>query len=61
MVVEMDDIGRKPSAMDHRLGHAHGQHRDLIKALKRRDRIAYAYHMNRHLQAGLLFIAPKAV
>lgn len=40
---------------------AYDEHRDIIEALIKRDRIAYAYHMNRHLQAGLQFIAPKAV
>lgn len=40
---------------------AYNDHRDIIGALEQRDRIAYAYHMNRHLQAGLHFIAPKAV
>ncbi len=40
---------------------AYRDHRDIIEALELRDRIAYAYHMNRHLQAGLQFIAPKAV
>jgi len=40
---------------------AYDEHRTIIEALEQRDRIAYAYHMNRHLQAGLQFIAPKAV
>ena len=40
---------------------AYHDHRAIIEALEQRDRIAYAYHMNRHLQAGLQFIAPKAV
>lgn len=40
---------------------AYDEHSDIIEALEQRDRIAYAYHMNRHLQAGLQFIAPKAV
>ncbi|MBB5574332.1 FadR/GntR family transcriptional regulator [Rhizobium paranaense] len=37
---------------------AHDEHCDIIAALKERDRIAYAYHMNRHLHAGLQFIQP---
>lgn len=40
---------------------AYEDHCDIIEALEQRDRIAYAYHMNRHLQAGLQYIAPKAV
>lgn len=40
---------------------AYHDHRAIIEALEQRDRIAYAYHMNRHLQAGLQFIEPKAV
>ncbi|NLR98458.1 FadR family transcriptional regulator [Rhizobium sp. P38BS-XIX] len=40
---------------------AYEDHRDIMEALEQRDRIAYAYHMNRHLQAGLQYIAPKAV
>ncbi|MFK0161518.1 hypothetical protein [Rhizobium sp. NPDC090279] len=44
---------------DHR--RAYNEHREIIKSLEQRGRIAYAYHMNRHLQAGLQFIAPKAV
>ncbi|MDE1995960.1 MAG: FadR family transcriptional regulator [Rhizobiaceae bacterium] len=32
------------------------EHCDIIAALKQRDRIAYSYHMNRHLHAGLQFI-----
>ncbi len=38
---------------------AYDDHRDIIAALKQRDRIAYAYHMNRHLHAGLQFIQPS--
>lgn len=34
---------------------------DIIDALIQRDRIVYAYCMNRHLQAGSPFVAPKAV
>ncbi|MBP1858666.1 FadR/GntR family transcriptional regulator [Rhizobium herbae] len=32
------------------------EHADIIQALRERDRIAFAYHMNRHLDAGLEFI-----
>ncbi|MBB3610035.1 FCD domain-containing protein [Rhizobium sp. BK602] len=39
---------------------AYDDHGDIIAALRQRDRIAYAYHMNRHLHAGLQFIqTPK--
>jgi GntR family transcriptional regulator, transcriptional repressor for pyruvate dehydrogenase complex len=31
------------------------EHEDVIRAIEARDRIAYAYHMNRHLRAGLRF------
>ncbi|MBN8993874.1 MAG: FadR family transcriptional regulator [Rhizobiales bacterium] len=31
------------------------EHRDIIAAIEARDRIAYAYHMSRHLKAGLRF------
>ncbi|WFU06198.1 FCD domain-containing protein (plasmid) [Rhizobium sp. CB3171] len=37
---------------------AYNEHCDIIVALQQRDRIAYAYHMNRHLHAGLQFIQP---
>jgi len=43
------------------IGGAHDEQRDTIEVLEQHDRIAYVYHMNRHLQAGLQFIAPKAV
>ena len=36
------------------------EHADIIQAIRDRDRIAYTYHMNRHLHAGLEFIVtPK--
>ena len=39
---------------------AFNEHADIIQAIRQRDRLAYAYHMNRHLHAGLEFIAtPK--
>jgi DNA-binding FadR family transcriptional regulator len=31
------------------------EHRDIIAAIEARDRIAYAFHMSRHLRAGLRF------
>jgi DNA-binding FadR family transcriptional regulator len=31
------------------------EHADIIAAIEARDRIAYAYHMSRHLRAGLRF------
>lgn len=34
------------------------EHADILDALRRRDRIAYGFHMHRHLQAGLRYIAP---
>ncbi|WP_205926371.1 MULTISPECIES: FCD domain-containing protein [unclassified Rhizobium] len=40
---------------------AYNEYRKMIKALIQRDRIAYVYPMNRHLQAGRQFITPKAV
>jgi DNA-binding FadR family transcriptional regulator len=33
------------------------EHRDIIAALRNRDRIAFVYHMDRHLSAGLEFIS----
>ncbi len=33
------------------------EHRDILRALRDRDRIAFVYHMDRHLSAGLEFIA----
>jgi DNA-binding FadR family transcriptional regulator len=36
---------------------AYREHQDIVAALRARDRIAFAYHMNRHLDAGLEFIA----
>jgi DNA-binding FadR family transcriptional regulator len=35
---------------------AYQEHRSIIDALRKHDRIAYAYHMHRHLDAGLEFI-----
>lgn len=40
---------------------AYDEHGDILAALKQRDRIAYAYHMNRHLHAGLQFIDAKTI
>ncbi|MDB5525776.1 MAG: FadR family transcriptional regulator [Rhizobium sp.] len=36
---------------------AYEEHCDIIGALRKRDRIAFAYHMHRHLDAGLEFIS----
>jgi DNA-binding FadR family transcriptional regulator len=33
------------------------EHREILRALRARDRIAFVYHMDRHLSAGLEFIA----
>jgi GntR family transcriptional repressor for pyruvate dehydrogenase complex len=33
------------------------EHDEIIKAIEAHDRIAYAYHMSRHLKAGLRFVA----
>jgi len=33
------------------------EHRDILQALRDRDRIAFVYHMDRHLSAGLEFIS----
>lgn len=35
------------------------EHAEIVAALRRRDRIAFSYHMDRHLDAGLEFI-PEA-
>jgi DNA-binding FadR family transcriptional regulator len=32
------------------------EHADIVKALRQRDRVAFVYHMDRHLSAGLEFI-----
>jgi DNA-binding GntR family transcriptional regulator len=40
---------------------ASSEHLEIIKSLEQHDRIAYVYHMNRHLQARLQLITPKAV
>jgi DNA-binding FadR family transcriptional regulator len=37
---------------------AYEEHADIIRAIRERDRLGYAYHMNRHLHAGLRFIQP---
>lgn len=39
-----------------------GEHAAIVAALRDRDRIAFSYHMDRHLDAGLEFIpeAPRA-
>ncbi|WP_325465569.1 FadR/GntR family transcriptional regulator [Pararhizobium sp.] len=34
------------------------EHADIIQALRNRDRIGFAFYMNRHLDAGLEFIPP---
>ncbi|OLP53097.1 transcriptional regulator [Rhizobium rhizosphaerae] len=36
------------------------EHEAILEALRRRDRIAFTYHMDRHLRAGLVFIEAKA-
>nr|WP_281419701.1 FCD domain-containing protein [Rhizobium sp. RHZ01] len=33
------------------------EHGDILQALRDRDRIAFVYHMDRHLSAGLEFIS----
>lgn len=35
-------------------------HRDILEALRHKDRIAYTYFMNRHLQSGLEYIDDAA-
>lgn len=35
------------------------EHADIIAAIEARDRIAYAFHMSRHLRAGLRFATQK--
>jgi DNA-binding FadR family transcriptional regulator len=40
-----------------RLESANRDHQDLVAALRARDRIAFAYHMNRHLDDGLHIVA----
>jgi DNA-binding FadR family transcriptional regulator len=32
------------------------EHTDIVEALRRRDRVAFVYHMDRHLSAGLEFV-----
>lgn len=34
------------------------EHAEIARALRKADRIAFVYHMNRHLDAGLEFIPP---
>ncbi len=36
------------------------EHQAIVEALRANDRIAYAYHMDRHLSAGLVFISNTA-
>ncbi|GAJ96554.1 FadR/GntR family transcriptional regulator [Rhizobium rhizogenes] len=36
------------------------EHQSIIEALRNKDRIAFAYHMDRHLSAGLVFIPDGA-
>jgi GntR family transcriptional repressor for pyruvate dehydrogenase complex len=40
-----------------RLEGAYREHQELVAALRARDRIAFAYHMNRHLDDGLHVVA----
>lgn len=35
---------------------AAGDHRDILDALRHKDRIAYTHYMNRHLQSGLEYL-----
>jgi DNA-binding FadR family transcriptional regulator len=37
---------------------ANEEHAAIIQAIREKDRLGYAYHMNRHLHAGLRFIRP---
>ncbi|WP_370953821.1 FCD domain-containing protein [Agrobacterium arsenijevicii] len=38
-----------------------GEHQAIIDALRGKDRIAFSYHMDRHLSAGLVFIPNATV
>ncbi|MBB4450827.1 DNA-binding FadR family transcriptional regulator [Agrobacterium tumefaciens] len=38
-----------------------GEHQAIIDALLSRDRIAFSYHMDRHLNAGLVFISNATI
>lgn len=53
VIVEVMQIGKsaRPVQAD-----THSAHRDVVAALRARDRIAYAYLMSRHLEFGLRFV-----
>nr|WP_197980199.1 MULTISPECIES: FCD domain-containing protein [unclassified Rhizobium] len=38
-----------------------GEHQSIIEALRSKDKIAFSYHMDRHLSAGLVFIPNATV
>ena len=50
------EIGKSQRAALHGVA---AEHSEILSALGRRDRIAFAYHMDRHLDAGLQFIPPR--
>jgi GntR family transcriptional regulator, transcriptional repressor for pyruvate dehydrogenase complex len=52
IVMQLMQLGKKVRAA---LDGTYLEHEEIIKAIETRDRIAYAYHMSRHLKAGLRF------
>lgn len=53
VIIEVMQIGKaaRPVQAD-----THAAHAEIVQALRARDRIAYAYLVSRHLQAGLQYI-----
>lgn len=54
VIIEVMQIGKaaRPVQAD-----THAAHAEIVQALRARDRIAYAYLVSRHLEAGLQYIA----
>jgi GntR family transcriptional regulator, transcriptional repressor for pyruvate dehydrogenase complex len=55
IIMQLMQLGKKVRVA---LDGTYQEHEEIIRAVEARDRIAYAYHMNRHLKAGLRFVSP---
>ena len=53
IIMQLMQLGKKVRIA---LDGTYVEHEEIIRAIEARDRIAYAYHMNRHLKAGLRFV-----
>ncbi|MDR3495399.1 MAG: FCD domain-containing protein [Ancalomicrobiaceae bacterium] len=57
VIVELMEIGKASRPVQ---ANTHQAHREIIAALRSRDRIAYAYLISRHLEFGLRFVSDAA-